>query len=114
MIKRKEAKLDLDLSKDDVLIPISKELKTKFLLEEVVKLCAEYNYKHIYNEKKDTIIISTFNEKLGEEFEKELTKRMVNLGDFLEKETGKNRKKFNRTITLFENSIDLDSVKLYW
>ena len=113
MEKRKESVMDLDLSQGEGLISISNELKTKFLLYEIEKLCKEFKLE--FNHRDQSITVYIDSKKIGLKFEEVLSQQISHdLGDFLEKETEKDRKLFDRTITLYESSVDFSKFNMHW
>lgn len=113
MEKRKESVIDLNLTQGKGLISISNELKTKFLLYEIKKLCKKFKLE--FNHIDRSIVVYIDSKKIGLKFEEVLNKQISqDLGNFLEKETEKDRKVFDRTITLYESSIDFNKFNMYW
>lgn len=117
--KRKPAQIELDLShKSEALKPIPKKLLTKFFKEGFTEICtvAKIDVSHIkMNDQTHLLNIFTTSKEQGERIiEAMMHKVAYELGSFLEKETGEDRKKFHRSVTLFESSVEQNQVSVRW
>ncbi len=117
--KRKPSQLDLDLShKSEALKPIPKDLLTKFFREGFAEICnvAKIDVSHIkMNDQTHVLNIFTTNRTQGEKIiEAMMHKVAYELGNFLEKETGEDRRTFYRSVTLFESSVEENQVSIRW
>jgi hypothetical protein len=97
--------------------PIPKEIVDKFIkkiCEDAAKpLNLNINYSNMNNVNK--LIIFTNNITESEKIHNSLmNKCCLELGDFIEFETNIDRKEWNRSIALFESSIEKNSVSLFW
>lgn len=97
--------------------PIPKEIIDKF----IKKICEDVarpsklntNYNNLHNIKK--LIIFTNNITESENIHNLLMNKCCSeLGPFIELETNIDRKEWNRSITLFESSIEKNNVSLFW
>lgn len=114
-----KTKFDLDLShKDKSLKPVPKEIITKFLktgFEAIAnKIGIDYNCMNMDNNIK-LITIFTKDKKQGEFVLEAMSHKTAHtFGDFIEKETGVSKKKFYRTVTLFESTVDENRLTITW
>ena len=116
---RPPSKINLDLShKKFSLTPIPKEVLTKFLKTGIIEIADNAKCEHSYvkmDDRTHIITIFTTNEKQGEMIVDAMMYKVAHqLGIFIEKETGEDRKKFYRSITLFESSIEENRASIRW
>lgn len=97
--------------------PIPREIINKFIRSVckniTVQLNLTLNYSNVDNVHK--ILIFTNNLAESEKVHDLLMNRcLVELGSFVEEETGIDREKWNRTLTLFESVVEQNNVTLFW
>lgn len=113
--------VDLELDKNSSLKPIPKEVKNKAISSSVDFICKKHNIKYDYDilNKTNTITIFGFSkDKSITDLEQYLTNinehLIFNLSDTIERELNESAKKYYRTCTLFESTVQSDTITLIW
>jgi hypothetical protein len=114
---------DIDLVKNNQaelkpLKPIPKELLNKFYQQISAKAAEKYETEQRYHKQKNgthTITIFTTNMKQSKAIINEINHLIIHqMGPFLEEETGEDRGEFFRNITLFESTVEDNSININW
>ena len=113
--------VDLELDKKFSLKPIPKEVKNKAISGSVDFICKKHNIKYDYDvlNKTNTITIFGFPKDNSvvdlEQFLTKINEHLIfNLSDTIESELKESAKKYYRTCTLFESTVQNDTITLIW
>lgn len=109
--------LDLDLSHEHHhLKSISKEIITKFVKLVCERICNKSGYDLIETRMNNSKVITVM---IPETTNGETVLSLINktvayeFGDFIEKEMKESRKLYDRNITLFESTVDVNRITIY-
>ena len=105
------------VEKIETISPIPKEIINKFIQtickDVTSQMHLNFNYSNVDDIKKSLIFTNNIAE--SEKVHALLMNKCANeLGPFIEKETGIDRNKWNRSITLFESVVEQNHVSLFW
>lgn len=106
---------DLEIDKNNGMLVIPNKIITKFIKETVQKLSKKLKGEFIYSETEEqTKLITVYIEEV-EKFVKELRNTIAHdFSNYIEKETGKNAKRFFRNLTMFEIVAQNNFLQIHW
>lgn len=106
---------DLEIDKNNGMLVIPNKIITKFIKETVQKLSKKLKGEFIYSETEEqTKLITVYIEEV-EKFVKELRNTIAyDFSNYIEKETGKNAKRFFRNLTMFEIVAQNNFLQIHW